>query len=102
MRRAKAVEVSDKVPGRNQYDVSFKLNRTTTEAGVYPITLVSYHIVCLHYDDAAKAALVKAFMGYVGSQAGQDGRRQGRRLGADDRRRCSSRSPSAVAQISAG
>jgi phosphate transport system substrate-binding protein len=69
---AKAVEVSDKVAGRNQYDVSFKLNRTTTEAGVYPITLVSYHIVCLTYTDAAKAALIKAFMGYVGSQAGQD------------------------------
>jgi phosphate transport system substrate-binding protein len=64
--------VSDKVPGRNQYDVSFKLNRTTTEAGVYPITLVSYHIVCLKYSDAAKADLVKAFMAYVGSQAGQD------------------------------
>jgi phosphate transport system substrate-binding protein len=69
---AKAVEVSDKVPGRNQYDVSFKLNRTTTEAGVYPITLVSYHIVCLTYDDQAKADLVKSFMAYVGSQEGQD------------------------------
>jgi phosphate transport system substrate-binding protein len=69
---AKAVEVSDKVPGRNPYDVSFKLNRTTTEPGVYPITLVSYHIVCQTYKDAGKAALVKAFMGYVGSQAGQE------------------------------
>jgi len=63
---AKAVEVSEKTPGRSQYDVSFKLDRTTTEAGVYPITLVSYHIVCLKYDDQAKADLVKAFMGYVG------------------------------------
>jgi phosphate transport system substrate-binding protein len=69
---AKAVEVSDKVPGRNQYDLSFKLNRTPTEPGVYPITLVSYHIVCQTYKDAAKAKLVKAFMGYVGSQAGQE------------------------------
>jgi phosphate transport system substrate-binding protein len=69
---AKAVEVSDKVPGRNEYDVSFKLNRTTTEPGVYPITLVSYHIVCLKYDDQAKADLVKAFMAYVGSSAGQE------------------------------
>jgi phosphate transport system substrate-binding protein len=68
---AKAVEVSEKTPGRSQYDVSFKLDRTTTEAGVYPITLVSYHIVCLKYDDPAKADLVKAFMGYVGSSAGQ-------------------------------
>jgi len=69
---AKAVEVSEKTPGRSQYDVSFKLDRTTTEAGVYPITLVSYHIVCLKYDDQAKADLVKAFMGYVGSSAGQE------------------------------
>jgi len=69
---AKAVEVSDKTPGRSQYDVSFKLNRTTTEAGVYPITLVSYHIVCLKYGDQAKADLVKAFMGYVGSSGGQE------------------------------
>ena len=50
---------------------SFKLDRDTTEAGVYPIALVSYHIVCLQYDDQAKADLVKAFMAYVGSAEGQ-------------------------------
>jgi phosphate transport system substrate-binding protein len=68
---AKALEVSEKTPGRSPYDVSFKINRTTTEPGVYPIMLVSYHIVCLQYDDQAKADLVKAFMAYVGSEAGQ-------------------------------
>jgi phosphate transport system substrate-binding protein len=69
---AKAVELSDKVPGRNQYDLSFKLNRTPTDPSAYPVTLVSYHIVCLTYKDAAKADLVKAFMSYVGSSAGQE------------------------------
>jgi phosphate transport system substrate-binding protein len=39
---------------------------------VYPIVLVSYHIVCMQYADAAKADLVKAFMEYVGSAEGQD------------------------------
>jgi phosphate transport system substrate-binding protein len=38
---------------------------------VYPIALVSYHIVCLSYDDAATADLVRAFMSYVGSAEGQ-------------------------------
>src|SRR5262245_2549700 len=69
---AKAVEVSETVPGRNEYDLSVVLDRTTTEAGVYPITLVSYHIVCLEYPDQAKADLVKSFMLYVGSEAGQE------------------------------
>ncbi len=68
---AKLVDVSTKVEGRGEYDLAFDLVRDTTEAGVYPIALVSYHIVCLHYDDAAKADLVKAFMTYVGSEQGQ-------------------------------
>ena len=39
---------------------------------MYPIALVSYHIVCLQYDDQAKADLVKSFMAYVGSEEGQE------------------------------
>ena len=39
---------------------------------MYPIALVSYHIVCLQYADQAKADLVKSFMAYVGSTEGQD------------------------------
>ena len=68
-----AVEVSERVAGpqrvRRRRSSS---TATTTEAGVYPITLVSYHIVCLQYDDQAKADLVKAFMAYVGSAEGQE------------------------------
>ena len=68
---AKLVEVSTRVEGRSEFDLAFDLDRGTTEAGVYPITLVSYHIVCLQYDDQAKADLVKSFMAYVGSPEGQ-------------------------------
>jgi phosphate transport system substrate-binding protein len=69
---AKAVELSEKATGRSQYDLSFTLNRTPDDPSAYPVTLVSYHIVCLTYRDAAKADLVKAFMGYVGSAEGQE------------------------------
>ena len=69
---AKLVEVSTRVEGRSEYDLAFDLDRGTTEAGVYPITLVSYHIVCLQYDDQAKADLVKSFMACVGSEEGQE------------------------------
>jgi phosphate transport system substrate-binding protein len=69
---AKLVEVSTRVEGRSEFDLAFDLDRGTTEAGVYPITLVSYHIVCLQYDDQAKADLVKSFMAYVGSEEGQE------------------------------
>jgi phosphate transport system substrate-binding protein len=69
---AKSVEVSNRVADRSPYDFGFELDRTTTEAGVYPITLVSYHIVCLQYDDQAKVDFVKSFMTYVGSEAGQN------------------------------
>ena len=65
---AKLVDVSERVPGRGEYDFSYKLVRDTTEAGVYPIALVSYHIVCLQYDSQEKVDLVKAFMSYVGSR----------------------------------
>ncbi len=69
---AKSVEVSNRVEGRSPYDFGFSLDRTTTEAGVYPITLVSYHIVCLQYDDQAKVDLIKSFMEYAGSEEGQN------------------------------
>jgi phosphate transport system substrate-binding protein len=69
---AKLVDVSERVPGRSEYDFSYTLVRDTTEAGVYPLALVSYHIVCLQYDSQEKVDLIKAFMTYVGSQEGQE------------------------------
>jgi phosphate transport system substrate-binding protein len=69
---AKLVDVSERVPGRGEFDFSYSLVRDTDEAGVYPIALVSYHIVCLQYDSQETADLVKAFMTYVGSAEGQE------------------------------
>jgi len=68
---AKIVDVSTRVAGRSDLDFAYELERDTTAEGVYPIALVSYHIVCLQYDDQETVDLVKAFMTYVGSEEGQ-------------------------------
>jgi len=68
---AKVLDISSRVEGRGKYDFAFELVRDTTESGVYPIVLVSYHIVCLQYDSQDTVDLVKGFMAYVGSTEGQ-------------------------------
>ena len=68
---SKAVDQGKPVEGRNANDLAIKLDRTTTGAGAYPIVLGSYHIVCTSYDTQATADLVKAFVKYAASDAGQ-------------------------------
>ncbi|WP_448626686.1 phosphate ABC transporter substrate-binding protein PstS [Geodermatophilus sp. URMC 64] len=68
---AAVVEGSELISGRGEFDFAYEINRTTTAADEYPIVLVSYHIGCVRYDDQEKADLVKAFMGYVISEDGQ-------------------------------
>ncbi|MGY1590433.1 phosphate ABC transporter substrate-binding protein PstS [Geodermatophilus sp. SYSU D00708] len=68
---AAVVENSPAVEGRGQYDFAIEVNRQTEGSGEYPIVLVSYHVGCIQYDDQAKADAVKAFMGYVISEEGQ-------------------------------
>ena len=68
---AAVVENSPAVEGRGEYDFAIEVNRETQGSGEYPIVLVSYHVGCVEYDDQAKADLVKAFMGYVISEEGQ-------------------------------
>ena len=65
------IDVSPRVEGRGEYDYAVDVDRSTQEAGVYPIALISYHIVCLDYDNQEEADLVKSFMAYVGSPEGQ-------------------------------
>lgn len=48
-----------------------ELERDTTESGVYPIVLVSYHIYCNQYGDQETTDLAKAFATYVVSEEGQ-------------------------------
>lgn len=68
---ARIVDVSERTEGNGEFDFQYDLVRDTTESGVYPIALISYHIVCLDYADQETADLVKAFMDYVGSSEGQ-------------------------------
>lgn len=55
--------------GRPALDLALDLDRTAP--GAYPAVLVSYLLVCEQYADPADAGLVKAFAGYVASDAGQ-------------------------------
>jgi phosphate transport system substrate-binding protein len=68
---SKTAETSPLDTSRASNDVVVKVDRTTTDASEYPITLVSYLIACTSYNDSAKAALVKAYAQYVTSDAGQ-------------------------------
>jgi phosphate transport system substrate-binding protein len=65
------VDASTRLEGRNQFDFAIEVNRTPDDATVYPIALVSYHVVCLQYETQQEVDLVSAFMTYVGSDAGQ-------------------------------
>lgn len=68
---AAVVDASSQVSGRPDGDLATNVARDTTESGVYPIVLLSYHIACTAYDDANIAELVKAFESYVISPEGQ-------------------------------
>ncbi len=52
-------------------DVTLQLDYATKADGAYPITLVTYEVVCSTGLPADKAALVKAFLTYTASAAGQ-------------------------------
>ena len=66
---AALVDQSPREPGRGPNDLAIALDRTA--AGVYPAALVSYIIVCETYQDPTQAGLVKAYVDYIGSNAGQ-------------------------------
>jgi phosphate transport system substrate-binding protein len=68
---AKVVAVSPRVEGRGANDMAIEVDRTTTESGAYPLILLSYLLACPTYDDANEAALVKGFLSYIVSEAGQ-------------------------------
>jgi len=69
---AAVVDASPLAEGANgANDLAYKLDRTTTASGAYPLVLVSYHILCQQYDDADELALVTSFLKYVASDAGQ-------------------------------
>jgi phosphate transport system substrate-binding protein len=68
---AQIVDASPKVEGRPEGSFALDLARDTTEAGTYPIVLVSYTLACGTYPDQETADLVKAFITYMASEEGQ-------------------------------
>jgi phosphate transport system substrate-binding protein len=66
------VEASPEETGRADNDIAIKIDHTTTQAGVYPIVLVSYLIGCQQYKDAAVGELVRSYFEYVTGTEGQE------------------------------
>jgi phosphate transport system substrate-binding protein len=66
------LDESQPAANASETNIAIDVNRTTTEAGVYPIVLVSYHIVCSSYDSQDQVDLVKGFESYVISEDGQN------------------------------
>lgn len=52
-------------------DLAIKIDRLTTDPTHYPLVLVSYLITCTEFVDAEAAPLVKGYLTYVTSEAGQ-------------------------------
>ncbi len=69
---AKVVAISPAAAGVGPTDMAVDLARDTTEAGAYPIVLVSYLLACSNYSDAKTADLVKGYLTYAVSSEGQD------------------------------
>ncbi len=68
---AAIVDASPRAEGRADTDLAIELDRSSDEAGVYPIVLISYLVGCTEYKDAANAELVKAYFEYIISDEGQ-------------------------------
>jgi len=68
---AKAAEVSTPVAGRAANDMALEVDRTTDQAGAYPLVLVSYVIACPSYADKGTADLVRSYLAYAVSSQGQ-------------------------------
>jgi phosphate transport system substrate-binding protein len=70
---AKSLEISptDKTLSKGDTVFAYKLDRTSTESGTYPVLLVSYLSGCTKYDSAGTTKIVKGFFNYVISADGQ-------------------------------
>ncbi|MDX3087599.1 phosphate ABC transporter substrate-binding protein PstS [Streptomyces jietaisiensis] len=52
-------------------DLALEMNYKPTEAGAYPLTLVTYEIVCDKGNKAETLPATKSFLGYIASEDGQ-------------------------------
>jgi len=69
---AAIVDASPFAEGRAEGDLAIELDRTSTEAGVYPVVLVSYLIACGTYAESENVELVKSYLSYIASPEGQE------------------------------
>jgi phosphate transport system substrate-binding protein len=68
---AAALDASPRDDSRAEGDIVIKIDRESTEAGAYPLLLVSYLVACQAYDTQEEVDLVQAFLTYVASAEGQ-------------------------------
>ena len=68
---AQVVAASPRIEGVPATDMAVDLARDTTEAGSYPVLLVSYLLACTTYDKPETAELVKGYLTYILSSDGQ-------------------------------
>lgn len=68
---AKVVDASPRAEGRGEGDIVVELDRATTEAGAYPLVLISYVVACTTYETQEEVDLVKAYLSFVAGSEGQ-------------------------------
>jgi phosphate transport system substrate-binding protein len=69
---AAVADISPLEEGRTEHDLAIAIDRTTEEAGVYPIVLISYLVACEEYTDPANVEVLKEYFTYIASAEGQD------------------------------
>lgn len=68
---SQVVAMSKPLSGRPSSDMALAIDRTATAKGAYPLLLTSYLIACPSYSDTSQGSLVKSYLTYVLSSAGQ-------------------------------
>jgi len=66
-----AIEVSPSRPGRHEHDMSVDIDRLTEADGAYPLVLVSYVVVCLHYENEMEGNFIREFVTFLASDQAQ-------------------------------
>ncbi len=68
---SKDAGLSKQASGRAANDIALNVDRTPSQAGAYPVLLISYLIGCPTYSDANTAKLAKGYLTYIVSSQGQ-------------------------------
>lgn len=68
---AAIVDASPLEEGRAEGDLAIAIDRTSEQAGVYPIVLVSYLIACEQYASPQNVEVVREYLAYIAGEEGQ-------------------------------